>query len=67
MMATAFDYDNSVNYLSQGQWKQDVDVASRDRLVYNNKMIAGHALKWFPKTTPARHNLGVHFIECVDY
>lgn len=62
MMATVFN-DHPLNYLSQGQWKLDMDIAMQDRLVRNDKMIAGLALKWFQKTTPARHNLAVHFIE----
>lgn len=63
MISTIFDYDNTVRYLYQGQWKQDVEIADRDHLVRDRKMVIGLALKWFPQTTAARHNLGVHFIE----
>lgn len=64
MLATAIDYMDAVKYLWHGQWFLDADVASRDELLQKDRRpIAGAALTWFARNTPARHNLGVYTVE----
>ncbi|KAG9016355.1 hypothetical protein FRB90_003160 [Tulasnella sp. 427] len=64
MLATAIDYIDAVKYLWHGQWFLDKDVAAKDELLQKDgRPVAGAALTWFARNTPARHNLGVYTIE----
>lgn len=64
MLATAIDYVDTAKYLWHGQWFLDTDVASKDELLQKDgRPVAGAALSWFARNTPARHNLGVYTIE----
>ncbi|KAG9047262.1 hypothetical protein FS837_002665 [Tulasnella sp. UAMH 9824] len=66
LLATAFDYSEAVTYLWRGQWSLDPQYAFQNGLIQaNSKPAVGSAIVWLAKGTPARINLGIHFLNHV--